>query len=164
MHLDILTNICQSDNIIVDMSVESLFSETRLLFNTLKLWVEGLHPSSEITLPMRAVLELLLLEGAAAVPAMARARSVSRQHIQQQVDALLDKELVERRENPAHRRSPLITLSDKGRARIQTMRGEELNALSRLQSGASDDAVSEATQVLAAWRAALLEDAARRAT
>ena len=65
------------------MSVENLFKETRLLFNTLKLWAEGVHPGSEITLPMRAVLELLLLEGAATVPAMARSRSVSRQHIQQ---------------------------------------------------------------------------------
>ena len=146
------------------MSVETLFNETRLLFNTLKLWAEGVHPGSEITLPMRAVLELLLLEGAAPVPAMARARSVSRQHIQQQVDALVDKGLVERRENPAHRRSPLIGLSDKGRAWIQTMRSEELDALARLQSGVSDDAVSEAAQVLAAWRAALVEDAARRRT
>jgi DNA-binding MarR family transcriptional regulator len=146
------------------MSLESLFNETRLLFNTLKLWAEGVHPDSEITLPMRAVLELLLLEGAAPVPAMARARNVSRQHIQQQVDALVDKGLVERRGNPAHRRSPLIALSDKGRARIQTMRGEELDALARLQSGVSDDAVSEAAQVLAAWREALVEDAARRTT
>jgi DNA-binding MarR family transcriptional regulator len=146
------------------MSLESLFNETRLLFNTLKLWAEGVHPDSEITLSMRAVLELLLLEGAAPVPAMARARNVSRQHIQQQVDALVDKGLVERRGNPAHRRSPLIALSDKGRARIQTMRGEELDALARLQSGVSDDAVSEAAQVLAAWREALVEDAARRTT
>jgi DNA-binding MarR family transcriptional regulator len=146
------------------MSVENLFNETRLLFHTLRHWAEVVHPGSEVTLPMRAVLELLLLEGAATVPAMARARGVSRQHIQQQVDPLVGKGLVVRRQNPAHRRSPLIALSDKGRALIQTMRSEELHALSRLQSGVSDDAMSEAAQVLAAWRAALSEDAARRAS
>ncbi len=157
-----MTNIRHNDNMVVIMTADVLFNETRLLFHALKRWAEALHPESDITVPMRAVLELLLVEGPATVPAMARARTVSRQHIQQQVDALLEKELTERRENPAHRRSPLIALSDKGRALIQTMRSGELHALSRLQSGVSDTALSDAAQVLTAWREVLLEDAERR--
>jgi DNA-binding MarR family transcriptional regulator len=146
------------------VTAELLFNEARLLFHTLKRWVEAIHPESEVTTSMRAVLELLLVDGPATVPAMARARSVSRQHIQQQVDALLDQGLIERRENPAHRRSPLIVLSDRGRALIQTLRSEELHALSRLQSGVSDSAITEAAQVLAAWRTVLARDADRRTT
>jgi DNA-binding MarR family transcriptional regulator len=111
---------------------------------------------------MRGVLELILLDGPATVPAVARARGVSRQHIQQQVDVLLERGLVERQHNPAHKRSSMIALTDKGRALIQNMRAEELNALSRMQVGVSDNALLEAAQVLSAWRTALQRDTATR--
>lgn len=145
------------------MKSEELFNETRLLFHALKHWAERLHEGLDLTVPMRGVLELLLLQGPATVPGMARARGVSRQHVQQQVDALLGKGFVERQDNPAHKRSSLIGLTDKGRALIQNMRADELDALSRLQVGVSDAAVQEAAQVLAAWREALREDTERRA-
>jgi DNA-binding MarR family transcriptional regulator len=145
------------------MTAEALFNETRLLFHTLKRWAEVLHQDRDVTVPMRGVLELILLDGAATVPDMARARGVSRQHVQQQVDVLLEKALVTREANPAHKRSSLITLTDKGRALIQNMRAAELEALSRLQVGVSDDAVANAAQVLASWRTALRSDAERKA-
>lgn len=146
------------------MTAERLFEETRLLFHALKQWVESFHEGLGLSAPMRAVLELLLRGGAMTVPDMARARGVSRQHIQQQVDALVESELVERSANPAHRRSPMIVLSDRGRALIQNMRAREQNAIARLQVGVSDNAVDEAAQVLAAWRAGLRRDAERRST
>jgi DNA-binding MarR family transcriptional regulator len=111
---------------------------------------------------MRGVLKLILLDGPATVPAVARARGVSRQQIQQQVDALLERGFVERQHNPAHKRSSMIALTDKGRALIQNMRAEELNALSRMQVGVSDNAVLEAAQVLSAWRSALQRDTVSR--
>lgn len=156
-----LTNKLRSDNTLV-MSAEKLFDETRLLFHSLKLWVESVHEGLELTVPMRAVLELLLLKGSATVPDMARSRGVSRQHIQMQVDSLLELDLVDRRSNPAHKRSALVELNDKGRAVIQNMRAEELNALTRIQVGVSDNAIAEATQVLSAWREALRRDAEKR--
>jgi DNA-binding MarR family transcriptional regulator len=111
---------------------------------------------------MQGVLELILLDGPATVPGVARARGVSRQHIQQQIDALLERGFVERQANPAHKRSWMIALTDKGRAVIQNMRAEELNALSRMQVGVSDNAVLDAAQVLSAWRGALQRDLASR--
>lgn len=141
-----------------------LFNETRLLFHALREWAETLHSGLDVSVAMRGVLELILLGGAATVPDMARARGVSRQHIQQQVDALLERGLLERKDNPAHKRSSLIALTDKGRALIQNMRADELNALSRLQVGVSDNAVAEAAQVLSSWRAALRRDTERRTT
>jgi DNA-binding MarR family transcriptional regulator len=146
------------------MRTEQLFEETRLLFHALKQWVESFHDGPGLSAPMRGVLELLLRGGVMTVPDMARARGVSRQHIQQQVDTLLESELVERSANPAHRRSPMIALSDRGRALIQNMRAREQNAISRLQVGVSDNAVEEAAQVLAAWRAGLQRDTERRST
>lgn len=145
------------------MAPDALFNETRLLFHALKRWAEALHPEADITIPMRGVLEALLLAGPATVPEIARSRGTSRQHIQQQVDTLLASGLVERRDNPAHRRSLVIVLTDRGRARIETMRSEELHALDRLQPGVSDEAMAEAAQVLGAWRAALQRDSTRRA-
>lgn len=142
----------------------ALFNETRLLFHALREWAETLHSGLDVSVAMRGVLELILLGGAATVPDMARARGVSRQHIQQQVDALLERGLLERKDNPAHKRSSLIALTDKGRALIQNMRADELNALSRLQVGVSDNAVAEAAQVLSSWRAALRRDTERRTT
>lgn len=144
------------------MSPEGLFNETRLLFHTLKEWAETIDGGLEVTAPMRAVLELLLLGPPATVPEMARARGVSRQHIQQQVDPLLDRALVQRLDNPSHRRSPNIALTDAGRARIQSMRADELNALVHVQAGVSDAAIADAARVLSHWRAALERDTARR--
>jgi DNA-binding MarR family transcriptional regulator len=144
------------------MSPIGLFEETRLLFHALKQWSDTLHAELGMTAAMRGMLELILLGGAATVPDMARVRGVSRQQIQQQVDALLERGLLERQDNPAHKRSSIIALTDKGRALIQNMRAEELNALSRMQVGVSDNALLEAAQVLSAWRAALQRDAAAR--
>ncbi|TFH27070.1 MAG: MarR family transcriptional regulator [Myxococcales bacterium] len=142
---------------------EGLFEETRLLFHGLKQWAEELHADQGMTEAMRGVLELLLLRGPATVPQMGRARRASRQHIQQQVDVLLERGFVERQPNPAHKRSSMIRLADKGRAVIQNMRAEEDRALSRLQVGVSDNAVLEAAQVLSSWRAALQRDTENRA-
>jgi len=143
------------------MPALDLFNEVRLLFHAQKQWAETLHEGLDLTVAMRTVLEPLLLAGPASVPDMARARGVSRQHVQQQVDALLDCGLVERRVNPAHKRSSIISLSDKGRAQIQTMRTDELDALMRIQVGVSDHATQEAAQVLSSWRVALQRDADR---
>lgn len=144
------------------MTPEPLFDETRLLFHALKRWAETLHEERQLSVSMRAVLELLLRAGPRTVPEMARARGVSRQHIQQQVDALFERGLLDRQANPAHRRSPRIVLTDRGRALVQDMRAEELDELAQMQVGVSDHAVQEATQVLGAWRAALQRDIERR--
>ncbi len=141
---------------------ETLFAETRRLFQVLKEWTDTLHFSADIAPSMRALLELLLREGARSVPDAARARSVSRQLVQQQVDVLLERKLVQREPNPAHKRSPLIALTDRGRAVIQDMRAQELHALSRLQAGTSDSAMRDAAQVLAAWAEVLSNDTQRR--
>ena len=144
------------------MPPDPLFEETKLLFHTLKQWAETLHAELDVNAAVRGVLELILLGGPATVPEMARARGVSRQHIQQQVDTLIERGLLRRQVNPAHKRSSIIGLTDMGRALIQNMRADELNALSRMQVGVSDNAMSEAAQVLSSWRAALQRDTETR--
>jgi DNA-binding MarR family transcriptional regulator len=156
-----LTIIGQYDKLLA-MSSGALLNEVRLLSQALRQWSDTLHAELGMTAAMRGVLELILLGGRATVPEMARTRDVSRQHIQQQVDALLERSWVERQDNPAHKRSSMIALTNRGHALIQNVRADELNALSRMQVGVSDNATLEVTQVLSAWRAALQRDAERR--
>jgi DNA-binding MarR family transcriptional regulator len=138
------------------MSLPDLVAEARLLAPALKRWSEALHEGVAGSAPMRAVLEELFRVGPAAVPAIARALGVTRQHVQLQVDALVDAGLAQRQDNPAHKRSSLIALTDKARALVQNIRAEERHALARLQTGFSDEAIADATRVLAACRAELV--------
>ena len=146
------------------MKPQSLFAENRLLFQALKQWGDALHEGLGLTAATRGILDALLLGGAATVPRIARERGASRQHVQQLVDALLERDLVERHRNPNHKRSLLIALTDKGRALVENMRAEERNAIGRIQAGVSDHAIEEAELVLAAWRTALRRDTDARAS
>jgi DNA-binding MarR family transcriptional regulator len=67
------------------------------------------------------VLRSLMLEGAQTVPAMARARPVSRQHCQTICNRLEAQGLVRFVSNPAHKRSMLVEITAKGRAHFTAM-------------------------------------------
>ncbi|HSE77198.1 MAG TPA: MarR family transcriptional regulator [Alphaproteobacteria bacterium] len=85
--------------------------------------------------------------GPQTVPALARQRPVSRQHIQKLADELARRGLVEFVDNPAHRRSKLVRLTPKGArryARVNARVGAICDALAR----ESDEA-----ELLAAARA-----------
>ncbi|MGI9393106.1 MAG: MarR family winged helix-turn-helix transcriptional regulator, partial [Boseongicola sp.] len=85
-----------------------------------------------VTYAERGVLEILVSEGAQPVPSIARARFVSRQHIQKLVDDLASKGLVELQPNPAHKASPLVDATIAGeRAYTVAASGEAvvLNAI-----------------------------------
>lgn len=62
----------------------------------------------------RGLLRGLVHYGAQTVPAMARARAVSRQNVQHVVDELARRRLVELVENPAHARSRLVRATARG--------------------------------------------------
>ena len=68
-----------------------------------------------ISVADRAVMEFLYPDKMLSVPEIAEQYKVSRQHVQATVNSLLDGELVVTKENPRHKRSPLIRLNSKGR-------------------------------------------------
>ncbi len=139
----------------MDTRMDELFNEVRLLFNTLVHTGEQLHDDSDMTMPRRAVLEHLLKQGPATVPAIARARRVTRQHIQALVNPLLQEGLVERVENPAHRRSKLIRLTAAGWKLIDDMRRRESHHLDQKRIGVSEAELGSAAEVLRRVREAL---------
>lgn len=63
----------------------------------------------------RAVMEFLHPEQRLSVPQIAAKYSVSRQHVQVTVNRLIEIDLLHVIDNPRHKRSPLIALSDRGR-------------------------------------------------
>ncbi len=67
-----------------------------------------------LTAAERAVLEFLYPDAAMTVPQIARRFQVSRQHIQVNVNSLVDRGLLILTENPDHARSPLLGLTNKG--------------------------------------------------
>jgi DNA-binding MarR family transcriptional regulator len=140
--------------------LEELLNEVRLLWHRLVRTGETLHAGEPITLGMRAVLERLAREGAATVPGIARGRHVTRQHIQALVNGLLERKLVELRDNPAHKRSPLVGLTPPGAEAIRRMKRKEARWLAGRDLGVSPKGLTEAAAVLRAVRAGL----ARRRT
>jgi DNA-binding MarR family transcriptional regulator len=132
--------------------LEALLNEVRLLYQSMVQLGERIHEDTNISMGMRAVLEYLAREGDATVPQMARARRVTRQRIQSLVDGLLGMSLVDRRDNPQSRRSPLVTLTPKGRRTIEQMRRREGRFIS---TAATEEDLATAARALREVRESL---------
>ncbi|MHA1189993.1 MAG: MarR family winged helix-turn-helix transcriptional regulator [Alphaproteobacteria bacterium] len=110
-----------------------------------------------ISAAMRAVLERLARGGPQTVPAMARTRNVSRQHIQKLVDALGEAALVDLEPNPAHKRSPLVKLTPEGQEIFATIEAREAAVITRLTEALADRDLGGTARTLRALSAALGE-------
>jgi DNA-binding MarR family transcriptional regulator len=131
---------------------EQLINEVRLLYQSMIQVGEHIHQGSNISMGMRAVLEYLDRNGATTVPQMAKARRVTRQRIQTLVNALAAMRLVEAKDNPASKRSPLIALTPEGARTILEMRRREGAAM---KIDISEQKLLEAAQTLAQFRQGL---------
>jgi DNA-binding MarR family transcriptional regulator len=119
---------------------EAVTREIRACFNRLRALGDALHGDLGVTAAMRAVMEALHDGGEQTVSGIARAKSVSRQHIQVLTNGLIDVGLVKTRANPADKRSPLVALTAKGKRTFATMRRREKAVLDDLSHalGAND--------------------------
>jgi len=135
-------------------NVEALVKEVRIASRRLAAHAGGLHAELGVTPAMKGILAVLD-KAPSTVPQISRARSVSRQHVQKLVDGLWDRKLCVLRANPAHARSPLVELSDKGRAVFETLRRAEHSLVGELAAEVPAD-VATALAVLRRLNAALL--------
>jgi len=90
-----------------------LIWKIRRLFRAMGSYANQYLEELSITAPERAVMEFLL-EEKLTVPEIAAKFDVSRQHIQTNVNSLIEKDLVKTEINPRHRRSNLIVLTEQG--------------------------------------------------
>src|SRR5262245_6092685 len=134
-------------------ALEALAREVRLTFHELRATAEALHDDPNgLTAAHRGVLESLHRDGAQTVPALARARPVSRQHIQILVNRLLEVGLVTTEPNPAHERSQLIALTPAGAKRFSDMQRRERRALGSTTLPVSEARLRAATETLSELR------------
>jgi DNA-binding MarR family transcriptional regulator len=126
----------------------ALTQAVRGVFNRLKVLGDELHGDLDVTTAMRAVMETLSDAGPMTVPQIAKLKGVTRQHIQLLADALIEGGFASVKENPAHRRSSLIALTDKGRRTFTKMRAREAPLIEELAAEFDAQELERATGVL----------------
>jgi DNA-binding MarR family transcriptional regulator len=120
----------------------------RLCFNRMKMLGDELHADLGVTAALRAVLETLTENGPQTVPKIAAAKSVSRQHIQKIADALIAEGYVETAANPAHRRSPFIAATAKGRKTFAKMQQREKKIFAELSEALKNKDIGAAAATI----------------
>ena len=92
---------------------------SRPLMQAAEAAVEQGLDGTGLTVRTRAVLEILLAHDAATVPDIVQHLEIKRQYVQVMVNETLAENLTCKRDNPRHKRSTIIALTDKGRALIE---------------------------------------------
>jgi DNA-binding MarR family transcriptional regulator len=90
----------------------------------------------------------LALLGPLTVPQIAQMRPTSRQRMQRLADELAAEDLVEFVENPSHRRSKLVRLTDKGEARYREMNARFLAVASSMGAELTEADIHRATEIV----------------
>jgi DNA-binding MarR family transcriptional regulator len=108
------------------------------------VWLRG----TGLTVGLRAVLELLIARGPMTVPSIAREFAVTRQSVQALVDAGAARDLVELADNPQHRRSHLVTVTESGRRAFDDVHRTELANLDRVTADLDHADLARCAQVL----------------
>jgi DNA-binding MarR family transcriptional regulator len=99
----------------LDDALQTLLTEAAALANQLRKTSAPAHPRDQCPAVGRAVLQILDRLGPQTVPAIARLRALSRQSVQTLVNRLASQGYVTITPNPAHKRSGLVCLTDRGR-------------------------------------------------
>jgi len=136
------------DNRQTMFALNELIVATRTLADSLKDTARHLHGQMELSVPARAVMLELRKSGPLTVPELARRRGVSRQFIQVTVNPLLADGTLETRANPAHQRSKLVALSDRGTEKIKQVMRREGALLQELAPDLAPDEIRQATATL----------------
>ena len=91
-----------------------------------------------ISVADRAIIEFLYPNEKLSVPEIAERYQVSRQHVQVTVNSLLDAGLLTTNTNPRHKRSPLMSLTAKGRHVFKKTKVQDTKATRELFSNISE--------------------------
>ncbi len=117
-------------------------------FHCLKAVGAQVHHEGELSDTKRGVLMSLHRLGSQTVPQMARSRQVSRQNIQTIMNRLLDDGYIELIDNPAHKRSSMVSLTLSGKSLVDEMNRLETDILSRLDLDIENKEILKAADVL----------------
>lgn len=107
-----------------------------------RLGADGIAPRA------RAVLELLAENGPQTVPDIARQWTLGRQNVQRIADTLIARRLVERVENPGHRKSMRVSLTPGGVTVVRALRAREQQLITTIAPGLGQSDVEGCRRVL----------------
>ena len=119
----------------------------RRLFRAMALTADQYLESLGITASERAVLEFIAHEPLS-VPQIAARYGVSRQHVQVTVNTLLENKLVNLLDNPQHKRSSLIALSNKGQRLFDKITEKDKQAITKAFDGIKKSRIGVTRQTL----------------
>ncbi len=111
--------------------------------------VSDLLEGTDLSLPLRAILVLLLEGGPQTVPELGRELLVTRQGVQKVVDDGVRLGHLELRDNPAHARSRLVGLTRHGRAVLADVQRAEAANLEAATTGIDPEDLARCADVLA---------------
>lgn len=117
---------------------------------------------TDLTVRMRAVLEMLLAHGDQSVPEIAARLEIQRQYVQLMVNDTLVSGLTDQRPNPRHKRSPLLFLTPRGRDLIEEIVGKEMALMRDIGEGFDAQQISTALEVVLAVTEKLKEATRQR--
>jgi DNA-binding MarR family transcriptional regulator len=133
-------------------AIHALIDEVERLRHPLRVAGEAFHGVGRPSRPRQYILRDLRELGPQTVPQLARLRTVSRQTVQTTVNSLAADGLVELTDNPAHKRSRLVQLTDAGAAAIDGMTEHEETLLAQVLPEIPEAEVRGAVSILRALR------------
>ncbi|UAB73593.1 MarR family transcriptional regulator [Vibrio sp. SCSIO 43132] len=121
---------------------------SRPLMQAAEVVVEKGLAGTGLTVRMRAVLEVLHNQGGLAVPEIARHLDINRQYVQVMVNETLKSGFTEKTENPRHKRSSLISLTQSGRDVIRQVMEQEKELLDEISTDLPEKDITAALSLV----------------
>jgi DNA-binding MarR family transcriptional regulator len=135
----------------VNMKAEQLHQliwMSRPLMQAAEGCVEAGLAGTNLTVRMRAVLEILDKYGEQTVPELAARLEIQRQYVQIMCNETLASGFIEQRANPRHKRSPILTLTDQGRTLIEEILSKEMKIMEEMSEYLSNEDIATALKVV----------------
>ena len=132
--------------------LEFLLAEVDALANRLRIVSRSLHTADKMPIGGKTILQTLAQAGSQTVPQIARGRSSSRHNIQVLINRLETDGWVEFAANPAHKRSDLIRLTERGGKLLAAAIEREAAFLADLLKHTSEAEVLSAGNLLSRLR------------
>jgi len=135
----------------VNMKAEQLHQliwMSRPLMQAAESCVEDGLAGTNLTVRMRAVLEILHKYGEQTVPELAARLEIQRQYVQIMCNETLASGFIEQRANPRHKRSPILALTDQGSTLIEDILTIEMQIMQEMSEDLSTEDIATALKVV----------------
>lgn len=138
------------DDIMKAQHLHQLIWMSRPLMQAAEACVEAGLTGTNLTVRMRAVLEILNKYGELTVPEIAARLEIQRQYVQIMCNETLASGFIEQRANPRHKRSPILALTDQGRTLIEEIISKEMTLVEEIGEALSKEDIATALEVILA--------------